>query len=68
MDEDIAKYKMVNYLEVREIDLRRQIGETNKLVKLLEAQLREIIREKNRLKTEIEGAVYKDSGIIKDRR
>jgi|WetSurSiteA1Bulk_404760.scaffolds.fasta_scaffold134454_2 hypothetical protein len=66
MDENTRKYRKLEDLEFMEIDLRRQIGKTNELVKCLEAELRQVIREKNRLKTELEGIVYKNSNVVKD--
>jgi hypothetical protein len=58
MDENSRKFHKIEYLENWEIDLRRQIGEANKLVKSLEIELEEVTRQKNLLKTELEGVSY----------
>jgi hypothetical protein len=57
-EENIRKYAKLLDLEIMEIDLRRQIGETNALVKSLETELKQVTKQKNALRTELEGIPY----------
>jgi hypothetical protein len=52
------KYRKLEDLEFMEIDLRRQIGEVNELIKTLQAELKHVTKEKNMLKTELEDIPY----------
>jgi len=56
--ENTRKYRKLDDLEFMEIDLRRQIGQTMEVVKTMEAELKQVIKQKNNLKTEIENIPY----------